>query len=95
MGGKAWIRDILSPSGLWTAFQYFCPASAAALSGWLSWLRGLPPSVSIGLALVAAACVVIIFESARKWFDRHNSHLQRISELEDRLRAKIKIINSV
>jgi hypothetical protein len=75
------LKDLFSPSNLWSAFQYLFPAAVAAMSAWLSWLKGLPPSVSLGLALIAAACVVIILDAARKWLDRRNLHLQRIAAL--------------
>jgi hypothetical protein len=81
------LRDLLSPSNLWSAFQYLCPAAVAVMSGWLSWFKGLPPSVSMGLALIAAACVVILFDAARGSFDRRNKLLIKISELEEMLRA--------
>jgi len=87
-----WLRDLLSPSNLWTALQYLCPPAAAIISAGLSWFQGLPPSVIMGLALIAAACVVIIVDALRSWFDRRNSQLQRIAQLEERFRSKIKVL---
>jgi hypothetical protein len=87
-----WIRDIFSPSNLWTAFTFLFPAATAVLSSWLSWLAGLPLSVSLGLALISAACAVILFDAARGWFVTRNSQSQRIKELEARLTPKIKIL---
>jgi hypothetical protein len=90
---KGWIADILSPSNLWTAFQYFFPASAGAVSAGLSWVAGLPASVTMGLALITAACAIIIFDFARRWFDQRNFQSQRIAELEERLKPRIEVLN--
>ncbi|MGY3588528.1 hypothetical protein ACVIGB_002513 [Bradyrhizobium sp. USDA 4341] len=89
----SWLKNLFSPSNLWTIIQYVCPPAAALVSAWLSWFKGLPPSVIMGLALIAAACAIIILDGSRKWLDRRNSHLLRIIELEEQLRAKIKVVS--
>jgi hypothetical protein len=83
---KDWLKDIWSPSNLWGIFQWLFPAASAAVSAWLSVLKGLPPSVILLLALMTAACAVIIFDFAKNWFDRRDANLLKIAELEARLR---------
>jgi hypothetical protein len=70
----------------------FFPCVCCRLSARLSWLQGLPLSVTLGLALITAACAIIIFDFARTWFDRRNSQLQRIAELEEKLRPRIEVL---
>ena len=87
-----WIKDILGPSNLWSVFQFCFPAAAAAVSGWLSTLWNLPPSVTILVAVATGACAIILADAFRPWFDRRNSQIQKIAELEERLRPKIKLV---
>ena len=87
-----WVRDLLSPSNLWTAFQFFFPVAAAAVSGWVSSVWKLPPSVSALIALMTAACIIIILDSTRSSFNRRNKYIQRITELEAQLEPKLEMI---
>src|SRR5690348_7410009 len=81
-----WLKEIISPSNLWTAFKFLFPAAAAVVSGWLSSLAQLPRSVTILMALMTAACVLIVIDQFRSWFDRRNEHLRRIAEFEQELK---------
>src|SRR5664279_5188646 len=81
-----WVRDIFSPSNVWSAFKYFFPTAAGVVSVWLSWVLHLPASVTLLLAVLTAACILIILDFAQAWFDKRNSLLQRIAELEGQLR---------
>jgi hypothetical protein len=98
MDFKSWIRDIFSPSNLLAAFQFFFPQSAAAvagiLMGWLTSVRTLPISVPILVGLVTWACVIIIIDYFRTWFDRHNKYVKRIAELEEALEPKLSIVST-
>src|SRR6266446_5225857 len=64
----AWLKDILSPSNLWAAFQFCFPAAAAIVMGWLSSVGTLPTSIPILVALITASCVLIILDSSKAWF---------------------------
>jgi hypothetical protein len=63
---KSIIKDILSPSSLWTLFQYGSPTAAAAVSAFLTYLWHLPPSVILLLALASASCAIIIFDAIKR-----------------------------
>ena len=66
MDKKSIFKDIFSPSNLWTMFQYGSPTAAAAVSGALSYLSHLPPSVTMGLAFVSAASAIIFVDALKK-----------------------------
>jgi hypothetical protein len=80
-----WLRDIFSPTNIWSVFKYFFPTAAGVVSGWLSWVANLPTSVTLFLAVLTAACVLIILDFAQAWFDKRNKHIKRIAELVDRI----------
>ncbi|WLA65575.1 hypothetical protein [Bradyrhizobium diazoefficiens] len=86
-----WLKDILSPSNLWALFQLCFPAASAVVSGWLSYAWSLPPSVTILVAVMTAASVVILSQALQHWFDRRNAQLQRIAVLEEQLTPRIRI----
>jgi hypothetical protein len=65
MDTKSWAKDIFSPSNLWTAFQFGFPAGAGAVSGWVSYLWHLPPSVTALVALMTAASVMVVVSEVR------------------------------
>ena len=92
---KDWFKDVWSPSNLWTAFVWLCPTASATVSAGLSYLWGLPPSVTLMVALMTAACAVIVYDFTRKWFDRRNVYLLKIAELEKRLLPPVSDIELV
>src|SRR5437879_3124865 len=75
---KAWLKDIATPSHLWSAFQYAFPAAAGMVNGWVSWLAKLPPSVSVMIALVTAACILVIISEIRKTSAYQKLSLERV-----------------
>jgi len=87
-----WLRDLFSPSNIWTVFKYFFPNAAGIAMGWVTWVGTLPVSVPILVGLVTAACICIILDSFQGWFDKRNKHVQRIAELEAQLEPKLKIV---
>jgi hypothetical protein len=93
-----WFRGLLSPSNVWAVFQFCFPVAAAVVSGWASRLWQFPPSVTALIALMTAACVIILFDFVRSWFDRKNALVQRIAELEgaaDRRAEKREILDEI
>ena len=88
----AWLRDLLSPSNLWAVFKFFFPGAAGVVMGWLTWVGTLPISVPILVGLVAAACILIIFDALQGWFDKRNKYFQRIAELEAQLEPKLQVV---
>ncbi|WOH80655.1 hypothetical protein RX327_33690 [Bradyrhizobium sp. BEA-2-5] len=66
MDKKAWLKDFASPSNLWTAANWAFPSGTAAVSGWLSYLAHLPPSVILMIALMTAASALVILSEVRK-----------------------------
>lgn len=87
-----WLRDLFSPSNIWTVFKYFFPNAAGIVMGWVTWVGTLPVSVPILVGLVTAACILIILDSFQGWFDKRNTHVQRIAELEAQLEPKLEIV---
>jgi hypothetical protein len=63
---KPWIKDLFSPSNLWSAAQWAFPAITAAVTGALSYVGHLPAAVIIFLATVSAASVTIVVSENKK-----------------------------
>jgi hypothetical protein len=72
-----WLRDIFSPTNIWSAFKYCFPMAAGVVSGWLSWVANLPTSVTLFLAVLTAACALIILDFAQAWFDKRGRRYNR------------------
>jgi len=91
-----WLKDLLSPSNIWTAFKFLFPNAAGVVVGWIAWgetwAAKLPITVPILVGLITAACILIILDAFHGWFDKRNKHVQRISELEADLKPKLRIV---
>jgi hypothetical protein len=78
MDKKSIFRDVFSPSNLWALASYGSPTLAAAVSGVLSYLAHLPLSVNLLLALMSAACTVILVDWLKRMSVRGKVDLGRI-----------------
>lgn len=66
MDHKPWIKDLFSPSNLWSAAQWAFPTMTAATTGALSYVEHLPAAVIVFLACVSAASVTIVVAEMKK-----------------------------
>jgi hypothetical protein len=74
MDRKSWIRDVVSPTNLWSMAQWASPAGTSAVSGWLSYALHFPPSVILMVALMTAASTLVLVSEIRK-----NSVFQKLA----------------
>ncbi len=65
MDRKSWIRDITSPTNLWSVAQWVSPAGTSAVSGWVSYAWHLPPSVIAMVAMMTAASTMVAISEIR------------------------------
>jgi hypothetical protein len=63
---KPWIKDLFSPSNLWSAAQWAFPTMTAAVTGALSYVGHLPAAVIIFLTTASAASVTIVVSEINK-----------------------------
>lgn len=63
---RGFIKDLASPSNLWTVFQYCFPAGAGAVSLLLSHFWKLPPSLTLCAAFMTAAAALVIAQVVKE-----------------------------
>jgi hypothetical protein len=79
MDRKSWIKDIISPTNLWSVAQWASPAGSATVSGWLSYLLHFPPSVILMVAMMTAASTLVLVSEIRKNSIYQTLYLERIT----------------